>query len=68
LSASQHIVVLADNQTFLLDYRGKIFATIPVIAECVANWGDGFLLAKENSSTVFYYRFEDQKYVEKFEY
>jgi WD40 repeat protein len=34
----------------------------------VTNWGDGFLVARQNTSTLCYYRFEDQKYVSKFEY
>lgn len=64
-------MVLADNQTYLVDYKGKtaqIVMTIPIVAQCVVNWIDGFLLVKDKTSVVFYYRFEDQRYNKKFEY
>jgi len=66
LTASQHIVILADNKTLIIDYHAKVHTILPIVAQCVTNWGDGFLLAKENSSSLLYFRFEDQKYVQKF--
>lgn len=59
---------MAQNETIIIDYKGKIVSVIPIKAECIANWGEGFLLAEENSIYVHFFRFEDQKYVKKFSY
>lgn len=39
LASSQHIVILAENETIILDYKGKIVEVIPIRGQCIANWG-----------------------------
>ena len=46
LSSSQQIAILAENEIILLDYQGRIQDVIPIRAECVTNWGEGFLISQ----------------------
>ena len=65
LSASQHILISAETETIIIDYKGNITDVIPVVVGAVSNWNDGFLLAEADTNLIHFYRFEEQKYIKK---
>lgn len=47
----------------IVDYKASIQQDIEKEATCTANWSEGFILAKKD---ITIYKYEDQKYKEKF--
>jgi len=59
LSTSQSILVLAEEATFVVDYRAAITQKLNVVASCSANWSEGFIVAHKE---IIIYKYEDQQY------